>query len=348
MTEAVGTLVESPVTWAGDRYVYGADRFKPWEGYWVKNTDEQAVALGIPPREVAGSASSPGRTVIAAVPVIRDPGNGWAVAIGASSMGALDTHNEVGVQPGASTARDRFDRSEAPMSPGRAISLYFPHPSWEDHPGDYTVDIRGQYEELGALNLTPLDTDLWGHVWRFDVAKNFSDGTGGDEVVLEFTGIENVPSEAEIVLVDRTMKRVIDIRRRNRYAFFQSTRDFVGSERETRFVLVVGSESFLELNKDEFPRLPANNALHQNFPNPFNPSTVIRYDLSEPGRVQVRIFDVSGALVRVLVDMDQDPGRYEVGWNGENKFGQRAASGVYFYRLTLPGYTQTRKMILIK
>ena len=97
------------------------------------------------------------------------------------------------------------------------------------------------------------------------------------------------------------------------------------------------------------PPLPATFALYQNTPNPFNPSTRIRFDVPFAGAVvTLRIYDVSGRLVRTLVDGEQASGRKTVAWDGRNQTGEPAATGVYLYRLTGPGFEQTRKMIMLK
>ncbi|UCH84270.1 MAG: T9SS type A sorting domain-containing protein [Candidatus Latescibacterota bacterium] len=99
----------------------------------------------------------------------------------------------------------------------------------------------------------------------------------------------------------------------------------------------------------DLPEVPTRFALHQNAPNPFNPSTVIRYDVPSGGaRISLRIFDVNGQLVRTLVDAVEPAGEKSVTWNGVNNRGGVVATGVYFYRLNAPGYTQTRKMLLMK
>lgn len=89
-------------------------------------------------------------------------------------------------------------------------------------------------------------------------------------------------------------------------------------------------------------------ALGQNQPNPFNPVTRIPYSLAQPGRVRVDIYDVAGRLVRTVVDRDEEAGRRVVNWDGLDGRGERAASGVYFCRLTTGSYTNTRKMILMR
>ena len=90
-------------------------------------------------------------------------------------------------------------------------------------------------------------------------------------------------------------------------------------------------------------------ALSQNFPNPFNPTTTIHYDVKAGGgQVSLRVFDVSGRLVRTLVDGDQTEGARSIVWNGTNDRGQRVASGIYFYRMTATGFTETKKMVLLR
>jgi hypothetical protein len=88
--------------------------------------------------------------------------------------------------------------------------------------------------------------------------------------------------------------------------------------------------------------------LDQNTPNPFNPSTQIGYRIADDQRVRVAIYDVSGALVRTLVDAPQQAGAYTVTWGGANDEGMPVSSGVYFYRLEAGKLTQTRRMVLLK
>lgn len=94
---------------------------------------------------------------------------------------------------------------------------------------------------------------------------------------------------------------------------------------------------------------PRRTALFQNFPNPFNPRTTIRYQIVEDGaRVSLRVYDVRGRLVRTLVDDAQSAGVRTIEWDGTNDAGAKVASGIYLYRLTAPGFREVRKMILLK
>ena len=85
-----------------------------------------------------------------------------------------------------------------------------------------------------------------------------------------------------------------------------------------------------------------------NYPNPFNPTTSICYEINAPGLVEIRIYDVTGREVTTLVSEQMDAGSYQVSWNGETSTGIKAAAGVYFYQLSLNGTAETKKMLLIK
>jgi len=89
-------------------------------------------------------------------------------------------------------------------------------------------------------------------------------------------------------------------------------------------------------------------ALHPNAPNPFNPSTTIRYDVPVESRVTLTVFDARGRLVNTLVNAMTKPGRYAVVWDGRDANGVRLPSGMYFSRIQAPAFTQTQKMLMLK
>jgi hypothetical protein len=95
----------------------------------------------------------------------------------------------------------------------------------------------------------------------------------------------------------------------------------------------------------EIPRITS---LANNFPNPFNPSTRIRFSLSRKSHVRLRIYDVAGRLVRVLVDETRPAGKYDTVWNGKTRNGSKAASGVYFCRMEAADYERSMKMVLLR
>jgi hypothetical protein len=96
-------------------------------------------------------------------------------------------------------------------------------------------------------------------------------------------------------------------------------------------------------NLDEPETRPVAVRLHPNYPNPFNPSTTLRYDLDEPGPVRLEVFDLTGRRVALLADGPSPAGRHTVDFNATG-----LASGFYIARLTAGGAVQHRKMLLVR
>jgi subtilisin-like proprotein convertase family protein len=94
--------------------------------------------------------------------------------------------------------------------------------------------------------------------------------------------------------------------------------------------------------------LPTVFALYDNYPNPFNPLTNIKFDLPKAGRVSVRVYDLSGRLVKTLVDEQMARSTHIVQWDGSDDGGRRVASGTYYYRVTSGSITETGRMMLVK
>ena len=88
--------------------------------------------------------------------------------------------------------------------------------------------------------------------------------------------------------------------------------------------------------------------LLQNYPNPFNPSTVIKYQVLASSNVVIKIYDILGNEVKTLVNESKPSGNYTVTWNGDNNFGQKLTSGVYFYRMESGSFVKTMKLMLLK
>ncbi len=89
-------------------------------------------------------------------------------------------------------------------------------------------------------------------------------------------------------------------------------------------------------------------AMEQNLPNPFNPATMINFDVPFRSKVRISIYNVKGQLVRILVDRVFETGRKTVVWDGRDSGGHGASSGVYFCRMEAQDFVQTRKMILLR
>jgi hypothetical protein len=88
---------------------------------------------------------------------------------------------------------------------------------------------------------------------------------------------------------------------------------------------------------------PVQFALGQNYPNPLNPSTTIKFELPRGSQVNLSVYDILGREVAVLVNEKRDGGVYEVKFDGSN-----CASGVYFYRLMAGDYVATKKLVVLR
>ncbi len=98
--------------------------------------------------------------------------------------------------------------------------------------------------------------------------------------------------------------------------------------------------------------LPKEFALSQNYPNPFNPETVINYQIPEVQdskiTVSLHIYNITGQLVKTLVNGEQEPGYYRVIWDGKDNKGNEVTSGIYLYKIIAGNFQQVRKMIIMK
>lgn len=88
--------------------------------------------------------------------------------------------------------------------------------------------------------------------------------------------------------------------------------------------------------------------LHQNYPNPLSQRTVIGYQILSPGHVTLKIYDISGRLIKTLVNREQDVGYHKAYWNGKDELGQNVANGIYFYHLEVNECKQIKKMMVIR
>jgi hypothetical protein len=107
-------------------------------------------------------------------------------------------------------------------------------------------------------------------------------------------------------------------------------------------------ETCVLVSNDESKQLPTAFNLYNNYPNPFNPTTQIRYDLPGDARVSITIYDLMGRSIKSLVRSNQTAGYHSVRWDGTSDIGKGVSAGLYFYTIVAGEFRQTKKMLLLK
>ena len=110
--------------------------------------------------------------------------------------------------------------------------------------------------------------------------------------------------------------------------------------------ITIPSEERFVLNKETV--IPSTFTLHQNFPNPFNPTTTLRYDLPSDAFVTLSIYDMLGREITKLVNTTQQGGFKSIQWDATDSMGRPVSAGVYLYQIEAGDFVQTRKMVLLK
>lgn len=109
-----------------------------------------------------------------------------------------------------------------------------------------------------------------------------------------------------------------------------------------------GQAEVRELGQAEIRPQPLAFALHANYPNPFNPSTTIPFQLAEMVEVELAVYDVLGQKIRTLAEGVRSAGQHQVTWDGRDAAGMQVAGGMYFYRLETGSFSRTHKLLLVK
>ncbi len=288
-------------------------RLRAFEGYWLFNSGASPRQLLLPYVEApdVGMAGTPAND------------DTWRINFAVTSDRAGDMTNVAGVMENALTGEDDFDFSEPPAI-GDYVSLAFVQTQSPDRRKLLAGDMRGSGDSL----------------YIFDCILR---GNTSAPVELETTFEGQLRADRRVILLDVASGRVYDLRATPDIVIANSL-----TESGAEYKLYVGDHDNPAIPDPTTLILPRSFALEQNYPNPFNAGTTIRIDIATAGRVKVTVFDVLGRTVKVLVDRNYAPGRYDVTWDGRDDYGRGAASGIYFYRFESAGIILTKKMTLLK
>jgi hypothetical protein len=227
--------------------------------------------------------------------------------------------------------------------------------------------VGGDYHELSGI-VTPkvmavpdVNNPLWHGTWgdsfyvfggcpiinQFDYLEK----TGTGEYALNYPDVAGLPYYAGIYNTGIN-NGGYDIRTMWMGFSYMYVREAEITEPMMRYQVVRDIIAWMEnpISSDitEVEDLPKVNSLSQNFPNPFNPTTSIKFGLRSKSNVSIKIYDVAGRLVKTLVNEVRDAGSYTVTWDGTNNHSSTVASGVYFYKMNTMEFEQTKKMVLLR
>lgn len=191
--------------------------------------------------------------------------------------------------------------------------------------GWYGIEAMEQPENINWGRMAPGDFECPesapdGHSYHF-LTDEFDDGTGG--CVPSYDGIVGAASSEISAALDWIFSGAVPSTCSEYDCGLGDSPDAVGTEMRV-------------------------NRLYQNQPNPFNPRTVLRFSVASGSDVELAIYDVSGRLVKMLVEKPVDAGLHQVIWDGRDGNGNPLASGIYWSQLRAGDYVSSKKMILLK
>ena len=283
----------------------------PWAGYAV-HSDSEGATLELLPFMDDNADDSAARTV----------SFGWRLNLAVNGKKYFDRTGRIGRDERASEGKDGMDTPGLPSLDG-GLSLVM---SINDN-NDYTFssDIRSTEEQNGVWDL-----------------RLTADGEPGPvSISAEFDGL----------IPDDLVTALVDIQTRKIYNDVTSQTIVIDDRLDLAydFKIAAGDPAYVQATVLKIlADIPAEFALSQNYPNPFNPVTRLNYTLPRRSKVMIQVYNILGQEVVTLVNAEQHYGQHTAMWNGLDRFGKPAASGVYFTELRTRSFRQAKKMLLLK
>jgi hypothetical protein len=190
--------------------------------------------------------------------------------------------------------------------------------------------------------------DLTSDIRLFDQDVNewdaFVRSNTDSDVDLSWSMVKDPPTDMDVRLVDLNTRKVLDLRSEEQFSL-----GVIDPRYDRRVKIIAGDESEVAARiRDVLSMIPEELSISGNYPNPFNPSTTIRYGLPEPRNVRMTVVNIMGQEIAELVSGWQDMGRYEVVWNGQSGDGGSLSSGIYFVIINDGKNLRSHKVMLLK
>jgi len=292
--------------WAFDGGFTMVGELQPYQGYYFDNFSNQQT-LNIPYNATLLKPTSENQTK-------------WQINIILETDNFSDASTWLGISEHSEDGIDQFDHRK-PRAIGSVPMTYFNRSHWDEKYGSLASDVR---PEIGTKQ-----------IWDFDV-----NCTVDKESQLSFKGIEEVPDNYEVYLIDRNKLATQNLREKNFY-------NFTPVAENLKFSIIIGEQN--SIAEELKTILPIQFKLGQNFPNPFNPDTVIPIEIPETNHIKLKIYNTLGEEIKTLYNGPVEPGRQLYRWDGTNYLGNKCTSGLYIYKLeSTTGLYDSQKMLLIR
>jgi photosystem II stability/assembly factor-like uncharacterized protein len=303
---AANGINDSLRSWEG----YGwsrADLFEPYRGYLFFNSQDK-TSIRIPYDETALQKLSKSRM------------DGWRIDVVATCGKFRDETASLGVSSNALKGFDSYEQHK-PRRFAAIPDVYFDRHDWDGEFNEFATDIRPPVGEM--------------EVWQINVRSEER-----KPVDLEFFGVDAVPGNLAVYLLDETGGRAMDLRKGATYRLAPQTKVTVLS-------LAVGKPEAVATRAALVG--PKEFGLLQNYPNPFNPSTTIPVAIPRESWIRLEIYNMLGQRVRTLYEGMIGPGRFAFEWDGMNDQTQPVATGIFICLLRPEsGVSLSRKIMLLK
>jgi hypothetical protein len=296
----------------GDGSYSSVDSMAPWRGYWFAALDNYfQLIYNAPPNENPILSKRTASTKKA----LKASASNWFVGLTLQTARTMDRLGGFGINAGATSGFDaQYDFPHPPNPPSQDyVFLAFPHPEWESIVGpNFSRDIRSPESSVSWVFQVGSTGEATPATLQWDAAAIPAG------VTLELTDFGNAGTKINMKSTNNYLLTI------NGIDTLQIASTTVGVEQQP-------------------PSIPTTFGLSQNFPNPFNPKTVISYQLPVASMTSLKIYDILGREIAALVNEVKSPGWYSIQWNAQN-----LPSGIYFYRLEAGSFVETRKLVLLK
>ena len=292
-----------------------ADTLSFWNGYWLAALTDGVKSIYLKNSQT-GSLPKKTNTTDANA-------NYWAVSISASLNGMNDNLLSFGQSDFATDAFDaKYDFVKPPKSPAASVETYFEYTNWNSYFNKYASDVKKSSSNKDAQ-------------WSFKVSA-LKSGT----ITLDWKNIlTQIPVEVQKQFASINLSTV-DVPNFQSIDMLKQFSLSLQAEKDKTYKFDINA-SITDVTDEDLQ--PKEFGLMQNYPNPFNPVTAINYAVAFTQHVQLKVYDLIGNEIAVLVNETKSPGRYTVEFSSA-----KLASGTYFYRLQAGEFVQTKKMIMLK